>query len=122
MCIACLSFAAPLPKITRTADAADLMKSRDALRHTITRSYRSAPGDARGRMPDRYNISKRDDGWLISVDGTMLLVCERKKVALRAVRDAMARDASTATVFVDGDAEHDDEDERDIRLRVAAAG
>ena len=42
-------------------------------------------------MSDHYVVSKRSDGWGIAVDGSMLLICERKKAALRAVRDAAAR-------------------------------
>jgi len=42
-------------------------------------------------MSDHYVISKRSGGWGIAVDGSMLLICERKKAALRAVRDAAAR-------------------------------
>jgi hypothetical protein len=39
-------------------------------------------------MSGHYVISKRSDGWVVAVDGAMLLVCERKKMAIRAVRDA----------------------------------
>jgi len=46
-------------------------------------------------MPGHYVISKRSDGWAIAVDGSMLLICERKKDAMRAVRQATAR-ATTA--------------------------
>ena len=46
-------------------------------------------------MPGHYVISKHDEGWAITVDGALLLICERKKMAIRAVREAM-RNASTA--------------------------
>jgi hypothetical protein len=47
-------------------------------------------------MPGRYVISKRSDGWVIAVDGEMLLICERKKAAIRAVREAMRNAALDA--------------------------
>jgi hypothetical protein len=47
-------------------------------------------------VPDRYVISKHSDGWAIAVHGSMLLICERKKAAIRAVRDALAREAAEA--------------------------
>ena len=42
-------------------------------------------------MPGEYVISRHSDGWVIAVDGSMLLVCERKKAAMRAVREATTR-------------------------------
>jgi hypothetical protein len=40
-------------------------------------------------MSGSYVISKHNDGWVVAVDGSMLLICEDKGVAIRAVRDAM---------------------------------
>ena len=40
-------------------------------------------------MSGRYVISKHNDGWAIAVDGSMVLICEHKEMAIRAVRDAM---------------------------------
>jgi hypothetical protein len=40
-------------------------------------------------MSGRYVISKHNDGWAIAVDGSMVLICEDKEMAIRAVRDAM---------------------------------
>ena len=42
-------------------------------------------------MPDHYVIAKHCDGWAIFVDGSMLLICERKRAAIRAVQDATAK-------------------------------
>ena len=42
-------------------------------------------------MSGEYLISRHSDGWVIAVDGSMLLVCERKKAAMRAVREATTR-------------------------------
>jgi hypothetical protein len=42
-------------------------------------------------MSSHYSISKRSDGWAITVDGSMLMICERKKAAVRAVMEATAR-------------------------------
>ena len=49
-------------------------------------------------MPNHYAIYRRSDGWVIAVNGSMLLICERKKAALRAVRDAIARDCDSRDV------------------------
>jgi hypothetical protein len=40
-------------------------------------------------MSGRYVISKHNDGWAIAVDGSMVLICEDREMAIRAVRDAM---------------------------------
>jgi len=42
-------------------------------------------------MPDHYVIAKHCGGWVISVDGAMLLICERKRAAIRAVQDATTK-------------------------------
>jgi len=47
-------------------------------------------------MPGHYVISKWNGRWAIAVDGSMLLICERKKDAVRAVRQATARAAAAA--------------------------
>jgi hypothetical protein len=47
-------------------------------------------------MPDQYVIFKRRDGWAVAVNGSTLLICERKKAALCAVRDATARGQTLA--------------------------
>lgn len=51
-------------------------------------------GDVRceDRVLSHISLTKRSDGWLIAVDGAELLVCARRKAALRAIRDAIARD------------------------------
>ena len=47
-------------------------------------------------MSSHYSISKRNNGWVITVDGSMLMICERKKAAIRAVMEATARSESKA--------------------------
>lgn len=45
-------------------------------------------------MFSHFSLTKRSDGWLIAVDGADLLLCARRKAALRAIRDAIARELS----------------------------
>jgi hypothetical protein len=72
----------------------------------------NAPGTNGGnRMSGHYVISKRHDGWAIAVDGSMLLICERKKMAIQAVRDA-TRNASAAAGGSDRCCEAELEQER----------
>jgi hypothetical protein len=47
-------------------------------------------------MSSNYIISKCSGGWAISVDGAILLVCKRKQIALRIVREATAGYPDTA--------------------------
>lgn len=47
-------------------------------------------------MLSRYSIAKSCDGWIVSADGERVLVCQRKTVALRIVRDAIASELSSA--------------------------
>jgi hypothetical protein len=67
-----------------------------------------------------YSLTKRNDGWVIAIDGAELLVCARRKTAWRAIRDAIAHELSSlpaANAFMvvthgehhdDADTEHDD--------------
>lgn len=48
-------------------------------------------------MSARYVISKYNDGWAIAVDGSMVLICENKEMAIRAVRDAMRNEPPGST-------------------------
>lgn len=41
-------------------------------------------------MLSQYVISKCSNGWAIAVDGSVVLICERKKTAMQAVREATA--------------------------------
>ena len=45
-------------------------------------------------MSGRYVISKHNDGWAIAVDGSMVLICQDKEAAIRAVLDAMGNGPS----------------------------
>jgi hypothetical protein len=49
-------------------------------------------GFSGGRMPNKYSVSRCGSGWAISVDGAILMICERKAVAQQIVRDAKARE------------------------------
>jgi len=48
----------------------------------------------RGRVQSHYAVSKCSDGWVISADGAMVLICARRKTALRTIRDAIASELS----------------------------
>ena len=39
-------------------------------------------------MRTRYTIAESRDGWTISVDGAMVLICKSRDAALQAVQDA----------------------------------
>jgi hypothetical protein len=45
-------------------------------------------------MLSRYAIEKSGSGWIVSADGADVLVCKRKLVALRTVRDALTAEMS----------------------------
>jgi hypothetical protein len=71
-----LSFAIPAWWLARSGDVAAAPESREV------------------RVLSHFSLTKRSDGWLIAVDGADLLVCARRKAALRAIRDAIARELS----------------------------
>jgi hypothetical protein len=47
-------------------------------------------------MSSEYSISKCNGGWAIAVDGVIVLVCKRKAVAQRIVRDVTTCNAVAA--------------------------
>jgi len=49
-------------------------------------------GFVRVRVLSHISLTKRSDGWLIAVDGVELLVCARRRAALRAIRDAITQE------------------------------
>jgi hypothetical protein len=63
-------------------------REHDPTQHLASRLPIALQGFSGDRMSGHYVISKRNDGWVIAVDGVPLLVCERRKVAVQAVRDA----------------------------------
>jgi hypothetical protein len=53
-------------------------------------------------MSGQYIISKCSSGWAIAVDGAIVLVCKRKAVAQRIVRDVTACDTAAVTTTDSG--------------------
>jgi hypothetical protein len=47
-------------------------------------------------VQSHYSLIKHSDGWLIAVDGAMLLICGRRKTALRAIREAIAYEVASS--------------------------
>jgi hypothetical protein len=74
-----------------------------------------------------YSLTKRNDGWVIAIDGAELLVCARRKTAWRAIRDAIAHElsslpAANAFMAATHGEHHDDADtepHNDILARIA---
>ncbi len=60
-------------------------------------------------MEIQYAIAKRDNGWVISVDGVEILTCGCRDVAIKTVK------AASTGKLAD---EHDSGTDVDLRLRV----
>jgi hypothetical protein len=52
------------------------------------------------RVQSRYLLVRRSDGWLIAVDAAMLLICGRRKAALRAIREAIAYEVASSQPLI----------------------